>query len=687
MMDRKQSQFTQTSALLSSDYVPAFGLSTNKKISKTDFFKQIKDESQTFIYPTIELLQASNLVADPDNPIYVMVEETGYEFYKITSLAAISGDIALENGATATNQHVGYSAEPQTVAELRMVSKVNKTASTAGYYTAGDGGNGEYWLDATDTSSADNGFTIIVASDGGRWKLQSDELGWYNAKQAGAKIDGATDDTIAIQNAVNIANINIPAGTLKITSTIVISASNRHIRGAGRGVTNCDQYTKNQGGFWFKSPNAYTVSDYATGGSISDISVRYVGGFAPDPTVGDGILLTQMNGHRIYNVSVSQFLWSVTYEGGQLNSLKSVNMSCNAGSYAGAGSGLLRTKQSPIGGGASYQRCFTVRCEDTFISTTKLRDSCAVINMADGLTLINGYWGFGKNCNLLVTPTIASDYVGGVSISDLYLDCVGTGNTLNGIEVRGGAFAATFECSMQVGTGTFIANGDGSGIISDAVLLTLQVTGARIANFPSGYAINVEGLYTETTVNISGTAITNIGQTGVVGACRFSGLKNLILSGVTFRDIREYAVVLAGTINAASITGCVNSSNVKDLVIGATFPYENGLKISGNSSRYTAAGSGRWCNTLETNAEVEFPTIPPFGVSTVSIPLLGVGLNDLIDGSPNGTTNAYSSGSGILLFSYGVTSVDTVTIRAVNLSAVDITPPALTFSLRANVKF
>jgi len=183
-MDRKQSQFTQTSTLLSSDYVPAFGQSTNKKISKADLFKQIKDETQIFIYQTIELLQAANLVADPDNPIYVMVEETGYEFYKITSLAPGVNDIELDNGTTATNQHVGYSAEPQTVAELRMVSKVNKTASTAGYYNAGDGGNGEYWLDSSDTTSADNGFTVIVAADGGRWKLQSVN-GSYNSRQSG----------------------------------------------------------------------------------------------------------------------------------------------------------------------------------------------------------------------------------------------------------------------------------------------------------------------------------------------------------------------------------------------------------------------------------------------------------------------------------------------------------------------
>jgi len=195
-MDRKQSQFTQTSTLLSSDYVPAFGQSTNKKISKADFFKQIKDETQIFIYPTIELLQAANLVADHDFPVYVQVEETGYDLYKITSLAAQSGDIALDNGTTATNQYVVHSAQPENIVELRKVSKVNKTARTAGYYTAGDGGAASYWLDVADVSSPDNGGSVIVAADGGRWKLQRP----YNSAQLG----GASSDDMQIRHAANI---------------------------------------------------------------------------------------------------------------------------------------------------------------------------------------------------------------------------------------------------------------------------------------------------------------------------------------------------------------------------------------------------------------------------------------------------------------------------------------------------
>lgn len=104
MTDQKQSQFIEINELSDSDYLPAFGMSSNKKISKPNLFKQIRDETQIFIYPTTELLQAANLFADPDWPVYVRNEETEYRLYKITSIAPAVNDIALNNGTTATFQ-------------------------------------------------------------------------------------------------------------------------------------------------------------------------------------------------------------------------------------------------------------------------------------------------------------------------------------------------------------------------------------------------------------------------------------------------------------------------------------------------------------------------------------------------------------------------------------------------------
>ncbi|UEP28675.1 MULTISPECIES: tail fiber domain-containing protein [unclassified Burkholderia] len=79
-----------------------------------------------------------------------------------------------------------------------------------GYYLALDGGGGLYHCDTTDTTSSDNGGTVIVASDGARWKLQT--IGGFVAvEQFGAKGDGAADDTDAINRC--LASFGLSGGT------------------------------------------------------------------------------------------------------------------------------------------------------------------------------------------------------------------------------------------------------------------------------------------------------------------------------------------------------------------------------------------------------------------------------------------------------------------------------------------
>jgi hypothetical protein len=108
------------------------------------------------------------------------------------------------------------------IAALRACSKLTyASAFVTGYYAAHDGGGGAYTYDAADTSSADNGGTIIVGADGGRWKLCVFDS--VSPKQFGAKGDGTTDDSAAFTAALTWCSI---AGTrLDIPST----AANYHI--------------------------------------------------------------------------------------------------------------------------------------------------------------------------------------------------------------------------------------------------------------------------------------------------------------------------------------------------------------------------------------------------------------------------------------------------------------------------
>jgi hypothetical protein len=124
------------------------------------------------------------------------------------------------------------------VAALRGVAsaKYSRTFVT-GYYAAGDGGGGQYFLDTSDTTSVDNGGTVIVGSDAGRWKLIATQA--TSVRQWGAKGDGVTDDSSAIQNAINyLAGIGggellFPKGKYVHATTLVFKNQISY-RGAGK---------------------------------------------------------------------------------------------------------------------------------------------------------------------------------------------------------------------------------------------------------------------------------------------------------------------------------------------------------------------------------------------------------------------------------------------------------------------
>ena len=95
-------------------------------------------------------------------------------------------------------------ANPNAVAdlsELRTLIKGSVTLiSTDGYSYAGDGGHARYRYDSTDSTSVDNGSTVIVSNDGGRYKLIID--GNFNVLQCGAGYSVDVDSSVAFNKAI-----------------------------------------------------------------------------------------------------------------------------------------------------------------------------------------------------------------------------------------------------------------------------------------------------------------------------------------------------------------------------------------------------------------------------------------------------------------------------------------------------
>lgn len=140
------------------------------------------------------------------------------------------------------------------VAALRSVVSASVPANgpqmlfVSGYYTAGDGGGGWYYHNPNDTSSVDNGGSIIVAADGARWYLNQ-HADWY-VEQFGAKGDGVTDDTAAINAAIAAlpnrgGTVRLQAKSYAISSAINIGNGNGSTASTKTGIRlmGCGGYT------------------------------------------------------------------------------------------------------------------------------------------------------------------------------------------------------------------------------------------------------------------------------------------------------------------------------------------------------------------------------------------------------------------------------------------------------------
>jgi len=129
----------------------------------------------------------------------------GNNAFLVGTTQTIGGDVIVTQTATQTltNKNIsGYTPIVDSVAAVRsLLMTGNPRVLVTGYYALRDGiPESLYVYDSTDTTSSDNGGTILVAADTGRWKLVYGAV--LTDRQFGVYSDNSHDDTTARQNAI-----------------------------------------------------------------------------------------------------------------------------------------------------------------------------------------------------------------------------------------------------------------------------------------------------------------------------------------------------------------------------------------------------------------------------------------------------------------------------------------------------
>ncbi|GAA3404161.1 right-handed parallel beta-helix repeat-containing protein [Paenibacillus hodogayensis] len=221
---------------------------------------------------------------------------------------------------------------PMTLAQLRSYTTPQPDEQ---YYITDPGHEGHFHYDSADTSSLDNTGTILVSSSGARYKRNMDQH-TYNVTWFGAKGDGVTNDTPALQATIDA--IPPEGGTLYIPPATAF-------------------YSLETGGLWLSDRNnIHIFSAHAT--------LKIKNGVPDIRKQQDSVYTTSVDN---YTLLYLQNCTNMTIEGLQLHG----NIS----------------NRIALAGGESFQTCLKIKgCTNVTV-----RNCIITEGMTDGITVTGIY--------------------------------------------------------------------------------------------------------------------------------------------------------------------------------------------------------------------------------------------------------------------------------------------------------
>ncbi len=348
-----------------------------------------------------------------------------------------------------------------------------------------------------------------------------------NATDFGAKCDGQTDDTAALQAAASkaaAAVLELPAGVCKISAPIVFHGNLAHLHGQGVYVSVIFQTSDDADAVIFASDDPANKPIY--GGQVSDLWIRH----KHSASRGVGLRIDFPSGFYASNVDIRDFYRDVVIEGG--GGIFFTNTTITSGGFFDAfakGSSLIT-----VGCGEDRGRCRFPG--EIFLSNVDAKgtpnnfvETALRIEAVDGLWINNAHLGFADT-QVMISPSENGGGVQSVYFTNVGLD--GNNSARTGLAIPPLKAGARFVKDVVM-VGGDIEDLTGDGVDLDEPGAQLTMTGVPIRHV-HGWGIDVKSA---AWVALSNALIDDVGSPNG-GAVNLGGAQNASVLGLGFSDIK-----------------------------------------------------------------------------------------------------------------------------------------------------
>ena len=598
--------------------------------------------------------------------------QTGWFFYVSVAGTVDSIEFAVGDNVVATTDNASISAydanwskhdqTPSIVDDVDFDTKTDLEAANiavginlvriAGHTSVGDGGGASYKRVGSEPSHAGK----VQSSDGAWWELFETTV---TPQMFGAVADGSTDDTIAIQAALDkvagVSTVLFPAGTYKVTSTLTVSSGGIALLGEAARVTTI-LHSGNYGdtiSFSSLTPLSNRIAFI----TIKDLRF-FTDSAAVLPTTGVHLHFVRPQNVELHNLNIQDHFGGMHFEGGAGVYMSDLVMF--GGQFYGsvqAGSYLLKFSPAATSGANEFPAEYAISNFNIKANGAAYLEDGIIVEASDGIWFSNGHVGFTALNALRVQPVNATDSLNGLNFSNVHFD--GNFNTQRGVNYTEGVLGFhTGACFGHTYTGCQFSictlEGMKFGLQScDGI----SITGGRCSgngtygmrfSRGSGYAIS-NVVYKDNGNNLAGS-----------GHVLFENdASHSKIDGI-FRATAYRGVQVAGTCDNILIDGVFNGITFEDVFTSSS---NANLTIRGVSDRST---------TLASSAALQIPIFGNEFTITGNTNITSIRASaTLSEGRVitlrfNSTPTVIHGGNLVLAGNFVATANDTLTLRNMN---------------------